>query len=480
MDIVSLLFGQLLVWAFGIALLALVPLRTPAGAELVAAPVPRAWIFGCGWFAGAFVLTLWMRALSLAGIAFSVVAVGLPLLCVVLAAVWLTRRRTNAIQNFSVRTLAHDLTGAELRDWQRAAWIALLAWLALRYALLLAEDLWRPLYPWDAWTQWGTKARVWFELKTMTPFVPLAQWLQPGNVAYIDTAPQYPATVPLLQVWSALLLGRWDDALINLPWWLTAVAFAFALFGFLVQRGLPRLWALVVTWLVASLPILNAHVALAGYADLAMATYLTLGVLAAMQWLSSRQWRDAALAVLLLVACVTIKNPGKVWLAVLVPGAITALVPRYGLKLAAACIAGGILVLLLLAQTSPTILGYQLHLEFVSPWRGLAEALFAFGNWHLLWYGAIAVAIIARRQLFTPEMAPLTVVIGTGLLFLFFGFAFTNAARWVEDQSTVNRATLHLAPLVIVWMALLFRAWAAQNTAESPPSATIDMPVPAG
>jgi hypothetical protein len=39
---------------------------------------------------------------------------------------------------------------------------------------------------------------------------------------------------------------------------------------------------------------------------------------------------------------------------------------------------------------------------------------------------------------------------------------------WVEDQSTINRATLHLAPLIVVWMLLAFRAWATQR------------PVPAG
>jgi hypothetical protein len=475
MDIAALVLGNLVVWGFGIALLAAAPSRaTSAGA-----PVSRAWTIGCGWFAGAFLLTLWMRLMSLAGIAFGMASVAVPMVVAMLAAIWLARRNAHTTGMFSPRAAAHDLAGADLSAWQRAAWTALLAWLALRYALLLAEVLWRPLYPWDAWTQWATKARVWFELKTMVPFVPLAEWLQPGSAAYIDTAPNYPATVPLLQVWSALLLGHWDDALINLPWWITAVAFAVAIYGFLVQRGLPALWALVVTWFVASIPILNAHVALAGYADLAMAAYLTLGVLAAMQWLSSRQWRDGALALLLLVACVTIKNPGKMWLAVLLPGAVAALLPRNGLKFAAAAIAAAILALLLLARTSPTLLGYQLHLEFVPPWRGLAEAYFAYGNWHLLWYGAIAVAILARRQLFTRELAPLTLVIGTGILFLFVGFAFTNVARWVEDQSTVNRATLHLAPLVVIWMALLFRDWARADAAAAQASPPAQTPAPA-
>ena len=44
------------------------------------------------------------------------------------------------------------------------------------------------------------------------------------------------------------------------------------------------------TWLTLSLPILDVHVALAGYADLAMAAYLTLATLAALA-LSRRRAR---------------------------------------------------------------------------------------------------------------------------------------------------------------------------------------------
>jgi hypothetical protein len=473
MDIVSLFAGYLLVWGFGLALVTALPRRTDGGG----APASLAWTIGCGWFAGAFVLTLWMRVLSFSGIRFSVLAVGAPMGVVAFAVASLALRRKSSPRP-AIRTILRELSGAELGRWQRAAWLALLAWLALRYALLLSEVLMRPLYPWDAWTQWGTKARVWFELKTMVPFAPLAEWLRPGSAAYIDTAPNYPATVPLMQVWSALLIGRWDDALVNLPWWLTGVAFACVLYGFLVQYGFARVAALLVTWLVVSLPILGTHVALAGYADLAMAAYLTTAVLAGMTWRSTRQWRDAALALLFLAACVTIKNPGKMWLVVLVPAIVAALVPRIGLKLAAAGIAIAIAALLLFAQTSPTVLGYQIHLEFVSPWRGLAEAWFAFANWHLLWYAAIAVVILGRRELFSAELTPLTLVIGSGLLFLFFGFAFTNAARWVEDQSTVNRATLHLAPLVVVWAALVFRAW-AQRTSPPTPASPPPAPLPA-
>ena len=87
---------------------------------------------------------------------------------------------------------------------------------------------------------------------------------------WLDASPDYPATVPLWQVWSSVTLGRFDDALMNVPWWLTAVAFAVR-----IRRaaggGDERRGGVVGAWLVSSLPLANVHVALAGYADLPMA-----------------------------------------------------------------------------------------------------------------------------------------------------------------------------------------------------------------
>ena len=74
--------------------------------------------------------------------------------------------------------------------------------------------------------------------------------------------------------------------------------------------------------------------------------------------------------------------------------------------------------------------------------------------------------LLGWRQLLSPSVAPYTMVVAGGLLFLFFGFAFTNASAWVEDQSTVNRATLHLAPLVVVWIFVCMRAWLAGTRAS--------------
>ena len=453
MDVLMLLIGFAVVWGLGVALVAAIAPRDanePATGEL-------AWTVGCGWFVGAFLLTLWMRVLAQIQVPFGIASIGLPLA----AATGLLAWRARTLNTFRWNGAFAPLTGRTLAGWQRAIWLIILGWLAVRFALLLTEIVWRPLYAWDSWTQWGTKARVWFELRTMAPFVTASEWLQAtGPSVYFDAAPHYPATVPLLQVWSAILLGRWEDTLVNLPWWLTGVAFAFAIYGYLAREGFEPVMALVGTWLVLSLPILEVHIALAGYADLAMSTYLTLAALWSLRSVRTRRWGDAAIAVLLLAACVVIKNPGKVWVAILVPSIVIAMLPRQGIRIATALFIIAICAMLVLARAEPTILGYRLHLDFEMPWRALFEAYFAFGNWNLLWYGVIAVAVLARRHLLSREVAPYTAMVAAGLIFLLFGFAFTNARVWVEDQSTVNRATLHLAPLIIVWMLLSFRAWA--------------------
>src|SRR6185437_4509011 len=254
-----------------------------------------------------------------------------PLVALAALAAWIAWRRHDQVLLRDMKAALRVTPSVDLANEHRVLWFALLGWLALRFGLLLIEVLRRPLYPWDAWTQWATKARVWYDLRTIVPFGGESAWLAaPVGSVYYDTAPNYPGTVPLTQTWSATLLGRWDDALVNLPWWLGGVAFGLALYGCLRQLRFGALAALVGTWLVLSLPILDTHVALAGYADLAMASYLTLAALSWLRFVETREWPDLAIGCVLAAACVTIKNPGIVWMAILVPGIVTAWLPRRG------------------------------------------------------------------------------------------------------------------------------------------------------
>ncbi|MCC6196231.1 MAG: hypothetical protein IT518_17390 [Burkholderiales bacterium] len=462
MDALRLVAGLLLPWWLGIAVLLAVRPRTTA----LTAPGEIAWLGGAGYLAGAFLLTLWMRVLSLAGIGFTVVAIALPLAAVAVVCTALVSRGE---RRASLRAL---LTKPELAAAARSLWWLLLGWLALRFVLLGVELATRPLYPWDAWSQWATKARVWYELGYLAPFARIEAWLAANGAVYFDASPEYPPTMPLLQVWSCIALGRWDDTLMNGPWWQLAVALTLAVYGGLRSLGAPALAAMVGAFLVASLPLANVHVALAGYADLPMAAWYTAAALAFLRWNVRRAIPDAAVALLLAIACTQIKNPGWFWAATLLPGLVVALSPRYGVRVALIGFAAAGVALVTFARFKLSLFNYRINLDFDPAWADLGQSYFLLGNWHLLWYGAIAAALLAWRQLFAPGMAALTMIVIGGLLFLFFVFGFTTASYYITDQTTVNRATLHLAPLIVVFMVLAWlafaRRWALRHAGAEP------------
>ena len=346
----------------------------------------------------------------------------------------------------------------------------LLAWLGLRFASIAAEIMWRPLYPWDAWGQWATKARVWFELGRIVPFARADVWLSGATAAYFDASPDNPSTVPLLQVWSCVALGRWDDSAMNWPWLCMLLALTLAVYGSLRSAGLSLLCALIGAYLVASLPLLDTHAALAGYADLMLAGVYTCAALALHRWVLRRDACDRALALLLALACPLVETSGLVWALTLVPGGVVAIFPRRGPKLVAFGFGAAALVVLAFARFEPALLGHSLHLDYQPRWHSLADAYLFFGNWHLLWYVVIVLAIIGARRLVRPPLAPLALIVASGLGVLFIAFAFPSATS-VAQFGTANRATLPLAPLLTCLCVLLWRELTMPEVAPKPRAA---------
>ena len=462
-DALRLAAAWILVWLFGIATLAVIA-RAANGRN---APAPHpGWTLGCGLLVGAFGVTVWMRLLSYAGLRFSIGAIAVPLAIATIAIGWWNRRRLAELVKFRPSLLAPASSGP-----MRYLFFAILLWLALRFALLLLDIVWTPLYPWDAWIQWATKARVWYALGQIVPFGRSDAWFAANGALFFDASPDYPATAPLWQVWSSVALGRWDDALMNLPWWLVALALALAVYGALRDAGISALGAIVGAWLVSSLPLANVHVALAGYADLPMAVYYAVAAICVWRFATTRARADAVLALLFAVACLTIKKPGLVWALTLVPGMVVAVAPRYATRLLGGGATLTVFALLVLAQTHPVVLGYRLHFDFAPAWNSLLDSFFLLGNWNLLWYAVIATIIVGWNTLRAPPLEALSAIVAAGVLFLVVVFAFTNARDWVTDQTTINRATLHLAPLALVWMMLVVDGWRRRigaNAAAAP------------
>jgi hypothetical protein len=465
-DGLRLALGLLLPWALGIALL----LAARGAQRRLDAPGELAWLIGAGYLAGAVLLTLWMRALSLAGIPFGVASVGLPLLLVAAALVYLGLRRAGGPE-LSMQTRAALRVPAAVGRAAHVLWWLVVGWITLRYALLALEVSWRPLYPWDAWIAWATKARVWFEQGRMVPFVDASTWLAGDGKAWFDAEPRNPATLPLLQVWTCIALGRWDDALMNWPWWQMAVALAFVVYGGLRRLGSGAVASLLAAYLVASLPLANVHVALAGYADLPLAAYYTTAVLAFLLWADTRATGSLVAAALFALACPLIKATGLWWALTLLPAFAVVALPRIGIKVAAGAFGVLLFALAVLAQTNIVVAGRSLHLDFMPEWTGLGDSFFIVGTWNLLWYAALGAALLAWRRVLEAALLPLATIIAFGMLLLFVTFAFPGLRAYAADLPTLSRAALHLAPALVVFVALAFRAFAAHWAAAHPPPA---------
>lgn len=433
---------------------------------------PGAWplAVGYGYVLGALAVTLLLRLQAALGFSPNVTGPLLALALLALAGGWLAWRLAGSAANLAP-------TGHGWREqplWQRLLFAVLLAWLAWRLLGLTLEIWWRPLFAWDAWTTWTVRPKVWAELGTLAPFVDPKRWLaDPTGSAYTIEAWTYPATVPLLALWPTLAFGAWNETAANLPWLGAALALGFGFYGQVRLWGAVPLTALVFAWLLLSLPILNTHVALAGYADLWMAVVFGLAAIAFFQWLRTGDRRQGWLALLLALACPLIKLEGTVWLLMFAPALLMIWLRGWLLWLAVAAVGvagiawwavGG--VALFLPGLGEFILKPDLirapylgrfNLGYRGAWGPVLKNFFVLGNWHLLWFLALAALAVGLPGLAADRWRRIVAVfVSSCLLMLFFLFFFTDAQRWAEQYTSINRVFLHFVPVLLFWIVTVF------------------------
>ncbi len=341
--------------------------------------------------------------------------------------------------------------------------IVLLALLSLRLLSLALEVFWRPLFPWDATMHWATKARVWFEWQRFVPFVSNDEWLGlAGQAVFTDHHPYYPVTVPVWQYWLATALGRWDPALINLPWLLCYCSLGAAFYGQARATGAPPMEVLVFTFFLLTLPLLNTHVALAGYADLFLATAFGLTLMALHN--ASRdgqpwQWR---LALFCALSCLLIKNEGFFWMLTVLPGLwVARRRDARSVLLAIAGIAVGVALVLWLFPADVAVAGHSLRSLDLGyrpgALSGILRSLLVLGNWHMaIWYLVFLIALVIwRRPGILPVAGPLIAALSSALILFLCLFTVTEYAVGAIRQTAVGRIGLHLMPGVVFLLFLL-------------------------
>ena len=461
----TLLIGLIVPWVFGFVGLRL--LRLPALLTL-----------GAGFLLGMIGLTLLLRTCSSLGwpLQFSPIVFLLLALTLVLTPLAVKARSQSGGEGTRFNELGY--TG-------RLFFGALLIVLIGRYAAFAWEILWQPMLAWDAWASWAVKAKVWFYQHQITPFVSNQAWLsQADNPVYTVIGSDYPATIPLIQTWTSLAWGDWREAAANSAWPLCALALGLGFYSHCRISGGSALAALMFTYLLLSIPLLNTHIALPGYADIWLASTYGLAALSLLQWCQSAHHGHLVLALLLACTLPMLKVDGTVWAFSLLALIIARLAGRW--------LWGVLLLALAMGITWYSIGGFRwgdwtlttqlielpyigrYELSYTSNWPAVREQLLFGGSWNMLWYFAplslLSLAIPGLRQR-SAALFYGALLLLLNLFVLYSLFFFTHAARWASDATSINRLFLHITPLAVFLLLLLFQqlsAHKAKASAERP------------
>lgn len=330
-------------------------------------------------------------------------------------------------------------------------WITalILALIALHLAFAAFELYWRPVYPWDAWQTWMYTAKAWYFSGMPVDMLHPHQWLNlPDNGAYTVQGHRYPWLPPAQSWWLASVMGTWQENRVSWPAFPAALALGLALWGQAVAATGQRLAGPLAAFLLLSLPLLNTHIALAGYADLWLAGFSGLGLIAIARGLLEAHRGQLLLGLVALSLGILVKHDAIIWLTcgILLIG----LLRLPGAKSMVLALSGALIVGLLTISLSP------IDLKLNSGFLSYGDILWLFDSWHLLWYllpGSFLLALLTSSK--PGRMAKvlgllLALILASQLML----FGATSAGSWIVTAA--SRLLLQVSPVLIFTLACLF------------------------
>ncbi|MCB1674794.1 MAG: hypothetical protein KDI01_00785, partial [Halioglobus sp.] len=361
-------------------------------------------------------------------------------------------------------------------------------WAGVHLLFVAIEILHRPIFPWDAWLNWMYRAKAWYYSGHIFALDSPAQWLDgSGQTAYNVAGNHYPTFVPVLGLWAATALGRWSETLVNLPVLCCGIALGLALYGQCREYGLARWHSALCAYLLLSIPLVGAHLALAGQADIWMAGFTGLGFAALLHGMLRRRRSQVLLGLVMAALATGVKLEGGVWFAAALLTLGLATCTRSTLAalallgtFAALGWAAGITYLELPVLGGLGIADGRVHvpllgsyaLQSFALWDDYRDNFFLVGTWHLLWLFLLLAAVSLVRLPAARLRRTLAVFYLVVLLAQLFIFQGTESGRWAEDWTAINRLPLHFSPALVFSLAILWRAF-ADRSADAPGAARI-------
>ena len=361
----------------------------------------------------------------------------------------------------------------------------LITLIAAHLLLVLASNLTRDIFPWDAFTTWMYRAKVWVLNDEMLNFQGVNQWLQSGGVGYALPASHYPPSVSAVAAFSSALSSGWNDQSASIPWFFAMLAIGSMMFGLCRQSGLTILPSLAGLYLLISIPIVGMHGLLAGYADLWMVGTSGMGLAALMLWTQKRRRGALALGTVLLVVGSCFKTEGWIWLGM---GMLFILIHtlwhqrRYA---ALFCVMTILFAGFHLESVNLGALGlWGIHEETIHigplgqyllrPYNALPkyfEMIFLRGNLHLL--GTLYLLALALLTFINWRASVTHWLMGALIIcsqWIIFGLS--SYSLYAETGTAINRLLLQFLPVFVLTIAVAWKV-VTETLNQSPSQAVL-------
>ncbi len=341
--------------------------------------------------------------------------------------------------------------------------------LAVLMVWWLALDM--PLSAWDSWLVWELKAKQWLAHGWSINLLQFQDWLHSDGGVVSSTA-HYPDGLSLL-----FFLGKWmSGSSVWMAWFLPLVYVTIVVTVIDVFRKQGASWSLqIFGYLVFfTLPLINNHIMMEGYADiwLAMTLLLLMVQLAYRHYYHHHHFLMMLSLIFLLPA---FKLEGWFWVALFLTAQFIAqfLNNRYRLILA-----GLILVVFVVwfvpsywhfSWAGRTVVFSQFFIQLGSYFSiqlvphdissEIITGLLLQNNWGLLWYFLPVVMLIWVLIKYPKDDRVNQVFFVLSFVSFVLLFTFTDAAQWAENYAAVNRVVLQLTLCFVFLLLHTLMSW---------------------
>lgn len=353
----------------------------------------------------------------------------------------------------------------------------IIAFLHLYYIVEQNQNM--PLTSWDAWNGWIAKAKIWYFHGINEVLLNRTEWLLSDD-SFTNITAHYPDGLPLLYVFNSGFF-EWDEIALNAIYPAMFIGLCVAFYGN-IKILINEKYALAAVLIFITIPFVNVHISLAGYADIWVAAFLVLSVFNLQHFLTNPKIKTFSLVIIMVVAMLMFKLISWVWVLILILVLALCLINSVKRRWMYIIIAVSTALWFLIGGLDfntpfgqiaitpelikiPALGSYKL--TFMNTTSAWIEALFVSKNWNLLWY-SIPFLVFVYFRLKEKEAVALPVIyLMFSTVFLFVLFYMTYNSVFANDFTSSNRVILHIVPVYIYFAFQLFYQYQKQKIFNS-------------